>query len=67
MNFAKYGNPTPKLLNSIEPAIEWTRYSKNIEPWLLVTSQDKLVSKQLEKKLSALESVYLQRVVSLVD
>jgi para-nitrobenzyl esterase len=67
MNFAKYDDPTPKSQNPSEPAIEWTRYSKNIEPWLLVSSQDKVVSKQLEKKLLALESVYLQRVVSLVN
>jgi carboxylesterase type B len=67
INFAKYDDPTPISQNPSEPAIEWTRYSKNIEPWLLVSSQDKVVSKQLEKKLSALESVYLQRVVSLVN
>jgi hypothetical protein len=67
MNFAKYDDPTPISQNPSEPAIEWTRYSKNIEPWLLVSSQDKVVSKQLEKKLLALESVYLQRVVSLVN
>lgn len=67
MNFAKYDDPKPTSQNPSEPAIEWTRYSKNTEPWLLVSSQDKVVSKQLEKKLSALESVYLQRVGSLVD
>jgi carboxylesterase type B len=67
MNFAKYDHPTPQSQNSTEPAIDWTRYSKNIKPWLLVASQDKVVSKQLEKKLSVLESVYLRRVTSLVD
>ena len=67
MNFAKYDDPTPTSQNVSVAAIEWTRYSKNIEPWLLVSSQDKVVSRQLEKKLSALESVYLQRVVSLVN
>ncbi len=67
MNFAKYDDPTPTTKNVRVRAIEWTRYSKNIEPWLLVSSQDKIVSKQLEKKLSALQSVYLQRVASLVD
>ena len=67
MNFAKYDDPTPATQNVSVRAIEWTRYSKKIEPWLLVSSQDKIVSKQLEKKLSALESVYLQRVASLVD
>ena len=37
MNFAKYDDPTPTTQNAIVPAIEWTRYSKNIEPWLLVS------------------------------
>jgi hypothetical protein len=28
---------------------------KNIEPWLLVSSQDKILSTQIEKELSALK------------
>ena len=37
MNFAKYDDPTPTTQNASVTAIERTRYSKNIEPWLLVS------------------------------